>query len=144
MSQENVELVRGLQPAPDADVAALVRDDAAAGALGDAVAPLFHPDFEAVAATGLGHTAYRGLDGLRALWLDWMGPWETYRTEIEDVIDRGDEVLLLVRDYGRREGMDAEVPVLGAAVWTIAEGKVTRAVFYTDRAEALEAVGLWE
>jgi ketosteroid isomerase-like protein len=138
-----VELIKGLQPPSKADMASLFRDDAAWGALSDAVAPLFHPDFAAVAATGLVQS-YRGLDGLRALWLDWMGPWETYRTEVEDAIDRGDEVLLLVRDYGRREGMDAEVRVLGAAVWTIAEGKITRAVFYNDRAEALEAVGLPE
>lgn len=46
------------------------------------------------------------------------------------------------RDLGRREGSTQEVELLGAAVWTIRNGKIVRAEFYPDRAEALEAVGL--
>ena len=141
MSRENVELVTGIQPTPDTDMAALFRDDASVAALQKAVAPLFHPDFEARTSTGL-QPSTRGLDGLRELWLDWMEPWETYRTEVEDAMDLGDQVLLLVRDYGRRRGMDSEVSVLGAALWTIVAGRIARVVFYNDRAEALEAVGL--
>ena len=148
MSRENVELVTGLQPAPEADIAALFREEASRAALREAVAPLFHPDFEAETASGLQasglKTSYRGLDGLTELWLDWLEPWESYRTEIEEAIDLGDQVLLLVRDYGRRQGMESEVSLLGAALWTIADGKITRAVFYGERAEALEAVGLRE
>ena len=49
-----------------------------------------------------------------------------------------------MRDYGRRQGTDSEVSLLGAALWTIADGKITRAVFNGDRAEALEAAGLPE
>jgi ketosteroid isomerase-like protein len=32
--------------------------------------------------------------------------------------------------------------LLGAAVWTVSEGKIIRAAFYTDRAEAFAAAGL--
>ena len=148
MSRENVELVTGLQPGPDADIAAFFREEASLPALREAVAHLIHPDFEAGTATGLQASglkaSYRGLDGLTELWLDWLEPWESYRTEIEDAIDLGDQVLLLVRDYGRRHGMESEVSLLGAALWTIADGRIVRAVFYSDRAEALEAVGLRE
>ncbi len=148
MSRENVELVTGLQPAPEADIAVLFREEASRAALREAVAPLFHPDFEAGTDSGLQafglKTSYRGFDGLAELWLDWLAPWESYRTEIEAAIDLGDQVLLLMRDYGRRQAMESEVSLLGAALWTIADGKITRAVFYGDRAEALEAVGLRE
>jgi len=147
MSRENVELVTGLQPAPEADIAVLFREDASRAALREA-GPLFHPDFVAETSSGpqaIGlKTSYRGLDGLIELWLDWLEPWESYRTETEEAIDLGDQVLLLVRDYGRRQGMEREVTLLGAALWTIADGKITRAVFYADRAAALEAVGLSE
>jgi ketosteroid isomerase-like protein len=51
---------------------------------------------------------------------------------------------VLVRDYGRRAGMSAEISVLGAAVWTVRDGKIARVRFYPDRAEALQAVGLQE
>jgi hypothetical protein len=107
MSQENVALVRGLLPSRDTDLVALFRDDATAIPLTEAVAPLFDEDFEAVVqdwAPGQ-QVRYAGLEGLRAAWLDWLDPWESYRTEVEGVIDAGDEVVVLVRDYGRRAGM---------------------------------------
>ena len=88
MSQENVEIVKGLLPGPEVDLAALFRDDAAAGSLIEAVRPLFHPEFECFAVSAVqGTKRYLGLEGFRATWLDWMEPWETYRNEVEDVID---------------------------------------------------------
>jgi hypothetical protein len=85
---------------------------------------------------------YVGLEGFRQNWLDWLEPWVTYRSTIDEVIDLGDRVMLLIRDYGRREGMDAEVEMMGAAIWTIREGKVARIEFHNDRANALKAAGL--
>jgi ketosteroid isomerase-like protein len=84
------------------------------------------------------------MEGLRAACVEWLDPWESYRTEIEDVIDAGDEVVVLTRDYGRRSGTAAEVSMLGAAVWTVRDGKIARACFYPYRADSLEAVGLRE
>jgi ketosteroid isomerase-like protein len=144
MSQENVELVRGLLPSPDTDLVALFREEATATALAEAVAPLFHEDFEAVVqdwAPGQG-VRYAGLQGLRAAWLDWLDPWESYRTEVENLIDAGDDVVALVRDHGRRAGMAVEVGLVGASVWTVRDGKIAKAIFYPNRSEALEAVGL--
>jgi ketosteroid isomerase-like protein len=146
MSHENVELVRNLQPSRDTDLVTLFRDEAAATALIKALSPFFHEGCEIVAPTFLGGQGARvvGLDGLRAGWLDWLDPWESYRVEVEDVIDAGDEAVVLVRDYGRRAGVAAEVSVVGAAVWTVSDGKVAKVTFYLDRSEALEAVGLEE
>ena len=71
-------------------------------------------------------------------------PGESYRTEIEDVIDAGDDVVVLVRDYGRRPGMTAEISIRAAALWTVRDGRISRAIFSTDRAEVLASVGLTE
>jgi ketosteroid isomerase-like protein len=60
------------------------------------------------------------------------------------MIDAGDEVVVLVRDYGRRAGMAVEVGVMGASVWTVRDGKIAKAAFYPNRSEALKAVGLSE
>jgi ketosteroid isomerase-like protein len=146
MSKQNVELVRGLLPSSDTDLVALFREETTATALAEAVAPLFHEDFEAVVqdwAPGQ-QVRYAGLEGFRAAWLDWLDPWESYRTEVEDVIDAGDEVVVLVRDYGRRAGMAVEVSMVGASVWTVRDGKIAKTAFYPNRSEALEAVGLSE
>lgn len=144
MSQENVELVRSLQPSRDTDLVAMFRDEATATALRDAIAPLLHEDFEAAFpdwAPGQ-RIRFEGLEGLRAAWLEWLEPWESYRTEIEDVLDVGDEVVVLTRDYGQRAGTAEEVGVVAAAVWTVRDGKLAKAAFYLSRSEALEAVGL--
>ena len=143
MSQPNVELIVSLQPAQDVDIAQRFRDDAIVKVLATTVAPMFHSDFEAAAIDALrGETTYRGIDGLRELWQDWLSPWEAYRTEIEETRDLGDRVLLLVRDFGRRTGSTQEVALNAAAVWTVRVGKIVRAEFHADRTTALESVGL--
>jgi ketosteroid isomerase-like protein len=145
MSRENVELVTRLQAAPDVDIAELFRNDDMWSALADAVAPFFHPDFESVAPGVPGtEKVHVGLDGLRAAWLEWLEPWLTYRTEIMQALDAGDRVLLLTHDYGRHEATALEVKVDGSAVWTISDGKIARADFFSFRSEAFKAAGLSE
>ena len=147
MSQENVDLVRRLQPSGDTDLVATFRDDATAAAVMERLSPFFYDDVEIVwpptfvAGEGV---RFVGLEGLRAAWLDWLEPWESYRVEVEDVIDAGDDAVVLVRDFGRRAGMTAEVSVVGGAVWTVRDGRVARVAFYLNRGEALKAVGLEE
>ena len=145
MSQENVEMVRLLQPAPDVDLAQLFRNDDVWAATLEGLSYLLHPDFECVQSwIGAEPTNYPGVDGLREAWLDWLTPWATYRTEIQDVIDCGERVLVLVLDFGRREGTADEIKLFGSAVWTVRDGKIAHVQFYPDRDEALRAVGLEE
>ncbi len=145
MSQENVEIVRRLQPGPDIDLTELfevVRGDAdVEGALG-AAAPAFADDFVCV-FHALSEEPRFGVHGLRRSWLDWLAPWESYRTEIKELVDAGDRIVVLSRDFGRRPGMDLEVHFDGCAVWTVRDEKIARAEFFpTDRAAAFEAAGL--
>jgi ketosteroid isomerase-like protein len=145
MSQENLELIVSLLPARDVDIAHMFRDDAIVEAVATALAPLLHPDFEAAVVDALrGETTYRGFDGLRELWLDWLSPWEAYRTELEEARDLGDRVLLLVHDFGRSEGSTREVVLNSATVWTLRDGKIARAEFFAIRSDAFKAAGLAE
>ena len=140
----NVELVVGLQPAPDVDLAQLFRDEKLWVELTEAVADFVQPDFECGFCRFDTVETYVGLDGLRALWLEWLTPWATYRTEIENAIDCGDRVLLLFHDFGRRKESTEEVRGTVAAIWTVRDGKIDRADFYPTRDDALKAVGLEE
>ena len=144
MSRENVEVVRRIQPGPEVDLAAVLRDDTAFESFVEAVQPLFDPGFEAVVVSSLQSHRHAGLRGLRAAWLDWLEAWESYRVEVEELLDAGDDVVVFVRDYARRADMKTEVAQLGASIWTMREGKIARATFYPNRLEALEAVGLRE
>ena len=146
MSQENVELVRALQPAPGVDMAELFRDDLSWAALSALLAPALAPDVECVTRgfPGFDDAVSVGLDGLRSAWLEWLAPWSSYRSEVEETIDLGEKVVVLVRDFARRTGDAPEVALTSAAVWTVRDGKVARVEFCADRGTALEAAGLEE
>ena len=103
MSQSDVDLIRSLIPPPEADLAALLRDDELFGQAVEALGALIDADIESV-AVWRGGTPYTGIEGFRKLWLDWIEPWAEYHSEIDELIDAGDRVVALVRDRGRREG----------------------------------------
>jgi ketosteroid isomerase-like protein len=147
MSQSDVEIVRRLLgPFEQDDMVPLVLDEAISASITAASAPFFTADFECVfVRDDVGRAAYSGLDGLRAAWLDWLLPWESYHAGVEDVIDAGDgRVLVLTNDHARPKGASAEVNFMGAPVWTVRDGKVARIEFYWNRAEGLRAAGLEE
>jgi hypothetical protein len=146
MPQENVELIRSLQPRPQVDVVELFTDDAANARMADAIEPLVDPAFvSSLHIPGAQPVSYSGLDGLRKCWLDWLGPWTSYRTETEELIDLGERVLVFVRDYARTEPGAPEVTFLGATIWSVRDRRVDRVDFYAGgRDEALAAAGLSE
>lgn len=139
--------MRTLLPPPDLNLAELFRSDQLFATFAAALQPSLHEDFECYAAAGIAmdvHERFEGIAGLRQLWLNWTGPWASYRSEVLDLIELDDGVFAVVRDYGRREGMTAEVELVGATIWTLEQGKIKGAVFYTDRDEAQRAAGLSE
>jgi SnoaL-like protein len=144
VSAENVELIRSLQPRPEADLVALFADDAATARMAEALGHLLDPGFVSVFHfPGARPASYAGLDGMRSGWLDWLAPWASYRTEIERLIDLGECVVTVVRDYARHEPRAPEVDFLGATIWTVRDGRVIRVDFYAGgRAEGLASVGL--
>jgi ketosteroid isomerase-like protein len=148
VSRENVELVRSVHPPSGTDLLSLFSEEMEASGVLRGMSALVTPDFEAIGGdlSGGGITAGgRGIEGLWAAWRDWLRPWGTYWTEVDDFIDAGDErVVVLTRDHGRLRGSDSEVEAVGASVWTLREAKIVRIEFYLNRNEALKAVGLEE
>lgn len=141
MSQENVELVRTIIPPPELDLAAIVRNDELFAATAAALGHLVAADIECAAVWAGGKT-FEGIEGFRQMWLDWLEPWETYHSEVDEMIDRGDRVLVLGRDRGRRRGMDLEVPLTSGSIWEVRDGLLARVEFFRDRDEAVAAAGL--
>lgn len=136
-----MDLVRRLQPSPDVDLVELFRDGPESESLLAVVEPFFRDDF-VIAGVGIQAGEWKGIAGLRGAWADWLEPWATYRAEIEEIVDAGDDVVVLTRDYGRRPGMSAEIEIAAAAVRTVRDGKIARSCFYPNREDALRAVGL--
>ena len=135
MSQENVEVVRGLYTA-------IERRDS------EPVLDLYDPNVEwDMSGYPYGEmltTRSRGHAGLRTFWRELYEAWDSYEHECHELIDAGDQVISIVTDRARGRSSGAEVEIDAYGVWTISGGKITRGVWYRTRAEALKAAGLSE
>ena len=86
----------------------------------------------------------RGLDAVRANLGRWERDWEELETTPEEFIDAGDQVVAIVhfRGRGRESGIEVDTRTYG--VYTLREGKMIGMEEFTERFQALEAVGLSE
>lgn len=142
VSDETLRLIRALHPGPGVDLVALfATDDPAART--EIFERYFDAGFEcALRFPGSEPTFYSGPDALRECWLEWLAPWASYRFEIEELIDLDERIVVLARDYGRREHNGPEIEQRDLGIWTLHNSRVLRAEFFTDRAEGLASVGL--
>ena len=133
MSQENVEIVRGIYALAEQ------RDES----VWDLVPPGFVFDFS---RRLIDPVVLRGRDQARAFAERESETWEGVNDwEPKELIDAGDKVIAFIRTSGRGKasGVDVEAHVWN--VWTFRNGKpVEWTYFGEDRAAALKAVGLEE
>jgi uncharacterized protein len=146
VSVEAVQVVEEIQETLLAeDIVAASDDPEAESRLRVGLARLIEPDFE-VAMIGPEYLPTtledRGLDGFRAVWRDWTEAFETYRIEIERMIEAGDRVVSIVKMGGQTRTGGVEIEAPGAAVWTIRDGRLTRVEFHLDVDAAMRAAGL--
>ena len=151
MSREDVELVMSTLVPDGVDLVQLFGDAAIWDAQAEATAGCYHEDFECRMVRFDGEANYRGLEGFRDAWREWLAPWASYRVERHDVLDLEDQVWMPAYNLGRLHGSTEEIRMDGVAVFTFREGKIARLELYVDRteayadhAEALKAVGLEE
>ncbi len=133
MSQENVEIVRRLHPF-------LERRD------WGAMADLFDPNVEVhgtVGGIGEGQVVARGLDQIsKVIEAEDNEIWDQHRWEIQEVIDAGDRVVVLQREYQRGKGSGVELVIDTATILDLRDGRVMRMQGYVKQADALATVGL--
>ena len=70
--------------------------------------------------------------------------WEEFRWEPTEYRDAGDQIVVFIRMTARGRGSGIEVQQDMTHVCDIRDGKLVRHETFFDRAEALEATGLWE
>jgi ketosteroid isomerase-like protein len=129
MSEENVEVVRTAWEA-------FTRHDNAA------IFPLYDPDVEIIPE--FPDRVYRGLDGVREFFGDWLSAWDEYGSEVEEWIDAGDNVVAVLHAWARGKQSGVPVEAHAAHVWTLREGKLWRLRIYPTKEDALKALGLSE
>jgi ketosteroid isomerase-like protein len=132
MSQENVEIMRQVMEAFN-------RGD------GKAFDRFLARDAEVVPVrAALEGTIYRGPDAGTQYCTAVDQSWENLRWEIEDVRDRGEQILVL--GHIRGEGRDSGVAIDARGGWLayVTDGRITRFQTFANRNEALKAAGLSE
>jgi ketosteroid isomerase-like protein len=132
MSQENVETIRGISEA-------FSRDDPQAALAWLAQDVEWHdfPD-QPDAEVHHGHQAFL------AAFEQFFAELDEYRVDLDETIDRGEQIVVFARIIGRGRGSGARFEQRVFGVSTVRNRLVVRAVWFRTRAEALEAVGLSE
>jgi uncharacterized protein len=110
----------------------------------DAAMDGFHPDIEWVGTDVLPENeTRRGHDEVRRFWESWREVFDDFRIEIEEIVDAGDQVIVMARVSGRGRDSGAEVVTPSFAhIWTLRDELVVRMEMLPTRADALRAVGL--
>ena len=139
MSRDNVELVRRLYG-----------ELASEGSTGefeqrltdDALRPFLDPGVEwvPVAHSLLAVESYRGFDGVRRFWGEFLSAWETYKVEPLSFHDAGDQVAVVVHIVGRTH--ELEVDETRSSLLTLRDGRIVFVQSFADPEGAREAAGL--
>jgi ketosteroid isomerase-like protein len=134
MAEANVELFRRAAEAWD-------RGDL------DALLAFYHPDSKLVFEHYEGwieRPVFRGRAAIRAFLEQWLAPFSEYRYEVERYVDLGDRVLALCSQSGIGPGSTGVAMMHLAQLGAFKDGLIVRMENYSDRREALKAVGLSE
>ena len=78
-----------------------------------------------------------GAEGFRERWTDWLEPWESYRIYYDDIVERGDRVVALVRMRGvtKRDGVEMEHEAAG--VFRFEGDEIVELEFTLEREDVL-------
>ena len=139
MSQENVELVRRLYAQLASEGSAQEFEQRMSD---DALARFLDPEVEWIPVTEslLAVDSYRGFDGVRRFWGEFLSAWESYRVDTLSFADAGDQVAVVVHIVGRTH--ELEVDETRSSLLTVRDGRVVRVQSFADPDGARQAAGL--
>ena len=96
------------------------------------------------AADWPGQDHYHGAEGLQEFFTEWLGAWDDWTYEIEDVLEAPDGRVAVIgtqRAVNRAAGVPVEMRM--AQVWSFdAAGRATRMQMFTDAEAGLAETGI--
>jgi ketosteroid isomerase-like protein len=139
VSRENIELVRRLygvlaSEGSTRELEQRLTDEA----LGHYLDPGI--EWVPVAHSLLAAESYRGFDGVRRFWGEFLSAWESYRVEPLSFHAAGDQVAVVVHIVGRTH--ELEVEETRSSLLTLRDGRVVRVQSFADPEGAREAAGM--
>jgi ketosteroid isomerase-like protein len=96
-------------------------------------------------AVGPEREILHGRDEVARFIRSWWDAFDESVVVVDELIDAGDQVVLVFHGRQRGRASGAEVQGPGSVlVWAFQDGRLVKATLYHTRAEALQAVGLSE
>jgi ketosteroid isomerase-like protein len=129
MSQDSVEIVRRVY-------AALNRGD------WDGVFRDMDADFEMTTQRGLDAGTLRRRERVQRTVEDYIAMFDSMVVEPEALLEKGDQVVVLVTRRARPRAGSADITVRNGHLWTVRDGTILSMKSFPDPEEALAAAGL--
>lgn len=85
---------------------------------------------------------YRGRAQILRFWNSFLEAVHDVRFDVEEALDLGDDVLVMVAAHVQGRESGAEVVARGPHVWTLRDGRVVRFELFQTREEALRTIGV--
>jgi ketosteroid isomerase-like protein len=138
VSREDVELVRQLYAElaggdSPRELERRLTDDVLAAFLDPAI------EWIPVSESLLADDTYRGFEGVRRFWTEFLSTWDEYRVEPQEFYEARDQLAVVVRITGRTHGL--EIDQTHSSLVTVRDGKVVRVEAFADPHAAREAAG---
>jgi ketosteroid isomerase-like protein len=128
MSQENVEVIRA------------IHDEWLRGGL---ALDKFDPEMAMLESKALpGAASVYGIDAVQKYMESFANYWDEIRFEPQVYIEAGEQVVVIAQLVGRGKSSGIEVTRTWAYVWTLRGHRALCMEGYTNRDEALKAVGM--
>lgn len=102
---------------------------------------LLHPDVEWIQCAGFpGGGRWKGVDAVfEKVFGALSSAWSTWRAEVDEVLDAGDEIVVLGKYAGTHAATGKSMTALFAHVYRVEAGRVVRLRQITDTAEIVRA-----
>ena len=139
MSRENIELVRRLYEELASEGSSREFEQRLTD---EGLSRFFDPGIEwvPVAHSLLAVESYRGFDGVRRFWGEFLSTWESYKVEPLSFSNAGDQVAVVVHIVGRTH--ELEVDETRSSLLTIRDRRVVRVQTFADPEGARKHAGL--
>jgi ketosteroid isomerase-like protein len=83
---------------------------------------------------------YEGREAIREFLTEFLGSWERFHQTVEEVLEEGDRVLVMIHLQATGRGSAADVDAQYAHLWTVSGGRGVRVDAFYDREEARAAL----
>lgn len=88
------------------------------------------------------HGDYRGHQGFMRWLSDWSEPWSEWSLELEEVLDAGDQVVVVTHLTATGGASGVTVDRHDSLVYGFRDGKIARIDYFNSRQQGLERAGL--